>query len=64
MNGGSAEKAGRVWAIQRRLTALGGPWNLELTCENLTWLAVAVGVILRVWEYLEFRMLYMDETRC
>jgi hypothetical protein len=36
-------------------------WRFELTCENLTWMAVAVGVILRVWEYLDFRALYMDE---
>ncbi len=62
MNGGSAEKAGTERAFQRRLNALAGAWNLELTCENLTWLAVAVGVILRIWEYLEFRTLYMDES--
>ena len=38
------------------------PWSLKLSCENLAWFAVAVGVILRVWEYLEFRSLYMDEV--
>ena len=37
------------------------PPRFELTCENLAWLAVALGVVLRVWEYLEFRELYMDE---
>jgi hypothetical protein len=35
--------------------------HFEWSCANLTWLAVAIGVILRVWEYLEFRDLYMDE---
>ena len=35
---------------------------LELSAQNLTWFAVLVGVILRVWEYLEFRTLYMDEN--
>jgi hypothetical protein len=34
---------------------------MELTCETLAWLAVAIGVILRVWEYLEFRPIYLDE---
>ena len=28
---------------------------------SLAWMAVALGVGLRVWEYLEFRQLYMDE---
>ena len=35
--------------------------RLELSAESLTWFAVLIGVILRVWEYLEFRPLYMDE---
>ena len=35
--------------------------RLELSAESLAWLAVLIGVILRVWEYLEFRTLYMDE---
>ena len=52
----------REWAaLRRRLTGVAGLWNLELTCENLAWLAVALA-ILRVWEYLEFRSLYMDES--
>lgn len=43
------------------------PWikqrfRYDLSCEKLTWTAVALGVILRVWEYLEFRVLYMDES--
>ena len=62
MDGGPAEHAGSGSALQRRLGRVAGSWNLELTCENLTWLAVALGVILRVWEYLEFRPLYMDES--
>jgi hypothetical protein len=41
---------------------LNRPWRVELTCENLAWLAVAVGVAMRIWEYLEFRELYIDET--
>jgi len=62
MNGGSVEHAGNGSALERRLSRVAGSWNLELTCENLTWVAVALGVILRVWEYLEFRSLYMDES--
>jgi len=61
MNGGTGEHAGNGSAARRRLNRFAGSWNLELTCDNLTWLAVALGVILRVWEYLEFRKLYMDE---
>src|SRR4051812_38224717 len=38
------------------------PWRLELSCESLTWLAIIVGAILRVWEDFEFRALYMDEV--
>jgi hypothetical protein len=34
---------------------------LRFSFESLAWLAVAVGVLLRVWEYLEFRQLYIDE---
>ena len=33
----------------------------ELSVESLAWFGVLIGVILRVWEYLEFRPLYMDE---
>ena len=62
MDGGPAEQTGSGSALQRRLSRIAGSWNLELTCENLTWLAVALGVIMRVWEYLEFRSLYMDES--
>jgi hypothetical protein len=36
--------------------------QFEWSCANLAWLAVAIGVILRVWEYLESRALYMDEN--
>ena len=62
MNGGSGEHAGDGSALRRLLNRVAGPCNLELTCENLTWLAVAVGVILRVWEYRDFRPLYLDEN--
>ena len=31
------------------------------SCEGLTWLAVLVGVVLRIWEYAQNRVLYMDE---
>jgi hypothetical protein len=38
-------------------------WRLrvDLSLESLTWLLVVLGVLLRVWEYLEFRQLYLDE---
>ncbi len=39
----------------------GGSLQFDLTCESLAWIAVALGLILRVWEYLEFRFLYIDE---
>jgi hypothetical protein len=38
------------------------PRQFSLSCENLALLAVAIGVILRIWEYLELRPLYMDEV--
>ena len=34
------------------------PWS---RCERAAWSAVLVGLILRLWEYLRFRALYMDE---
>lgn len=37
------------------------PWRLDLSCENLTWLAIALALAMRVWEYSELRDLYMDE---
>jgi hypothetical protein len=45
----------RIWAV---LTA---PRPLTVTSETWTWLAVAVGVILRVLAYVDYRRLYMDE---
>jgi hypothetical protein len=60
-SGGSVDSKWSGFVHRGRLTGFSGWWNLELTCENLAWLAVAIGVILRVWEYLEFRSLYMDE---
>ena len=47
---------------QRMLAWTKRPLRFELSCENLTWVAVALGVVLRVWEYLDFRPLYMDEV--
>ena len=61
LNGDPAEETGSWTANRKRLTSVSGSWKLELTCENLAWLAVAIGVILRVWEYLEFRPIYRDE---
>jgi hypothetical protein len=37
------------------------PSSRLLTRETLAWLAVAVGVLLRIIEYADFRALYMDE---
>jgi hypothetical protein len=60
-NGEPAEETRIGSARRMRLTGVTGSWSLELTCENLAWLAVALGVILRVWEYLEYRAIYRDE---
>src|SRR5439155_2213997 len=35
--------------------------QFRVTCEGLTWLAVAAGVILRLLDYLDNRWLYKDE---
>lgn len=48
--------------FQRVRAGINRPRRLELSAENLTWIAVALGVGLRVWEYLDFRRLYMDEA--
>jgi hypothetical protein len=37
------------------------PWDIRLSFDSLAWIAVVVGVLLRVWEYVEFRQLYIDE---
>jgi hypothetical protein len=42
-------------------TWLTRPWRFTLSSENLTWLAVAVGILLRIIEYKDNRPLYMDE---
>jgi hypothetical protein len=42
-------------------TRINRPRRLELSLESLTWMIVALGVLLRVWEYLDFRQLYQDE---
>jgi hypothetical protein len=61
MSRNRAAEAAESGPPQTVLAWLTRSWRFELTCESLTWIAVAVGVILRVWEYLEFRALYMDE---
>jgi hypothetical protein len=61
MSRNPAEKAVESGSPKTVLSWLTQSWHFELSCTNLTWIAVAVGVILRVWEYLEFRALYMDE---
>ena len=53
-------KAGGL--LERMLGWTKRPLRFELSCENLAWVAVALGVILRLWEYLDFRALYMDEA--
>jgi hypothetical protein len=37
------------------------PWSVSLSTETCTWLAVAVGILLRIMEYSDNRQLYMDE---
>jgi hypothetical protein len=56
-----AEKAAESGSTKTVLARLTRSWHFEPTCESLAWIAVAVGVILRVWEFFEFRPLYMDE---
>jgi hypothetical protein len=59
----ASEQSGNKGRLLRRPFAwMNRPLHLEWSSANLTWLAVAIGVILRVWEYLEFRTLYMDEN--
>ncbi len=62
INGESAVPSDHRSTERRRFTVAAGPWNAKLTWDGLTWMTVAVGVILRVWEYLDFRALYMDEV--
>lgn len=38
------------------------PGGFRITCQNLAWAAVFLGVVLRIWEYTELRSLYMDEV--
>jgi hypothetical protein len=55
------ESAQRGGLFRGAFGFLNHPLHFEWSCANLAWLLVAIGVILRVWEYLEFRTLYMDE---
>ncbi len=59
---GSALNRGTEAAARGWQGWLATPFRLRLTCENLAWLAVGLGVVLRVWEYLDRRPLYIDET--
>lgn len=56
-----AVTASRTWAIEMVRAIFTTPITGLLTLENFTWLAVAVGVLLRLVEYAGFRKLYMDE---
>jgi hypothetical protein len=47
---------------EKKIPWIRRPLRIELSCENLAWIAVILGVAFRVWEYLEFRALYMDES--
>jgi hypothetical protein len=42
-------------------TWLTRPWRFTLSTETFTWLAVVVGILLRIMEYKDNRQLYMDE---
>jgi len=61
MDGKRSRPRRRVGACRRALAGAGGSLQFDLNCESLAWIAVALGLILRVWEYLEFRFLYIDE---
>ncbi len=54
------EKIG-TWAREKIRAIFSTPLTGLFTTENLAWLAVAVGVLLRITEYADFRDLYMDE---
>ncbi|HKI18795.1 MAG TPA: glycosyltransferase family 39 protein, partial [Isosphaeraceae bacterium] len=55
----------RGWALgeERKTTWtwLTKPWRFSLSSETFTWLAVVLGIILRMIEYKDNRQLYMDE---
>ena len=61
MDGNRSKPRHRVGACRRALARAGGSLPLGLTWESFAWVAVALGLILRVWEYLEFRLLHIDE---
>jgi hypothetical protein len=62
MSGGQFETAGTRGAIRAIGSWLNRPWSFQISLESLTWAAVALGVFLRIWDYLDFRQLYMDEV--
>jgi hypothetical protein len=62
MSGVEAETTG-LRGMHRALKAwLCRPMSMRITLNGLTWAAVALGIALRVLEYLDFRQLYMDEA--
>ena len=61
MDGKSTRPRRHAGVLRRLLAGAGGSFQFDLNCESLAWIAVALGLILRVWEYLEFRYLYIDE---
>lgn len=46
-------------AIRDRLSH---SWTFRPSLETLTWAAVVLGLVLRIWEYFDFRQLYIDEV--
>lgn len=55
-------RAGEWGSGGRRIGAwLTAPWHVRVTCETWTWLAVSVGVMLRLLGYADNRTLYRDE---
>ena len=59
----SREQSVEKGRLHRGLFAwINRPMHFEWSCASLAWIAVAIGVILRIWEYFELRTLYMDEA--
>ena len=48
----------------RGLGWLSSPVQLRIRAEAITWTLLALGVLLRVLDYIGNRGLYMDERRC
>jgi len=58
---GKSATRGSTRALPKVRAFLSTPITEICTIERLTWLAVALGVLLRVLEYADYRELYMDE---